>query len=190
MPYFRKFAGARLFLSPIDVNDAEQYAAWINDSEVARQLNALPNNYTVDKEREALQRLAGGHHFAIVEARQEKLLGNCGLDSIDWIHGTAELGIFIGDKEYWGKGYGTEAIGLLLHYGFAVLNLHNIMLQVNSDNQRAQRCYENLGFQVVGRRQYLRRGETRLDSIIMDLLAPEYFAAQRRKTEELERDAD
>ncbi len=184
VPYFRKFEGEKLFLSPIDVNDAETYAAWLNDPVVAQQLNSLHRSYSVEEERKALQRLAGGHHFAIVETSQEQLLGNCGLDSIDWVHRTAELGIFIGSSDDWGHGYGSEALALLLRYGFTVLNLNNIMLRVNSDNVRAQRCYDKAGFRAIGlRRQALQRGRQRLDEIFMDILAEDFYAAAAKDEE-------
>ena len=81
----------------------------------------------------------------------------------------------IGNKEFWSRGYGTEALGLLLDFAFAILNLNNVLLEVHAFNTRAIRCYEKVGFKVVGRRR-----ESRLvagkhyDRIIMDILAREF----------------
>ena len=86
-------------------------------------------------------------------------MGNCGFIDIDHLNQTAEVGIFIGDKNHWNKGYGTEAITLLLDYGFKSLNLHNIIIRVYSFNERARKCYEKTGFKIIGkRREALQRG--------------------------------
>ena len=86
----------------------------------------------------------------------------------------AKVGIVIGEKDYWNQGYGTEALQLLLEYGFQILNYHNIMLGVYSYNKRAIKCYEKVGFKVVGRRREARIiGARKYDMIYMDMLAHE-----------------
>lgn len=81
----------------------------------------------------------------------------------------------IGDKNYWDQGYGREAIELVLNYGFNILNLNNIMLNVYSFNKRAITCYENIGFKEIGRRReaYI-LGKRKYDEIHMDILADEF----------------
>src|SRR5262249_27535125 len=89
-------------------------------------------------------------------------------------HRRASFGILIGEKDCWGKGYGTEATRLILDYGFRQLGLHNIMLSVSSANTAAIRAYTRAGFHVIGaRRECRREGDSVLDSIFMDCLATE-----------------
>ena len=88
---------------------------------------------------------------------------------------TATLGIFIGEKEERSKGYGTEAIKLLLDFGFNYLNLHEIKLDVYEFNKRAIKCYEKIGFKEYGRRRKCKFINGKYyDSIEMDILAEEF----------------
>ncbi len=90
-----------------------------------------------------------GVSFAIEADGQ--LIGFCGLNYRDTFAATAELGITIGDKAYWGKQYGREAIRLLLDYGFDLLNLRRIYLRVHGRNERGIRAYRACGFVEEGR---------------------------------------
>jgi len=88
-------------------------------------------------------------HFAI-EA-DGTLIGDCGLHNVDQRSGTAELGIGIGDRGYLGRGYGREAVRLLVDWGFRMHNLRKIWLQVYASNSRAVRSYTAAGFVEEGR---------------------------------------
>ncbi|MCF7815351.1 MAG: GNAT family N-acetyltransferase, partial [Candidatus Cloacimonetes bacterium] len=84
-------------------------------------------------------------------------------------------GIFIGNKNYWGKGYGSEALSLLLDYGFNILNLNNIMLETFSFNERALKSYKKVGFKEIGRRrQAIIMGGKKYDEILLDILAEDF----------------
>jgi len=123
-----------------------------------------------------LAKLSKEHNYSIVDMETNALIGSCGFIELDHLNQTAEAGIFIGNKNYWNKGYGTESFWLLLDYGFKALNLYNVMLRVYSFNERAARMYEKLGFKVIGkRREALRRGNTAYDVIYMDILQKEFF---------------
>ncbi|MDI6893829.1 MAG: GNAT family protein [Bacillota bacterium] len=82
----------------------------------------------------------------IIQTRDGRPIGVMGLHRIDQVHREAELGIFIGEKDCWGRGYGTDAIRTLLGFAFEEMNFHRTYLRVNADNLRAQRCYEKCGF--------------------------------------------
>lgn len=176
MPYFKKIVGKRIFLSPINPDDAETYAKWINDLDVSIYLTSAPKIYSLQKEREILEHLSKeAYCFAIVDSEKEKLIGNIGLEDVDLLDRKAVLGIFVGDKEYWSKGYGSEAIELLLDFSFNLLNLNSIMLIVHSFNKRAIRCYEKCGFKLIGkRRESLIIGPEKFDEYYMDILASEF----------------
>lgn len=178
MKYYRKIIGKRIYLSPMNTEDVEKYTEWINDLEVTINLTVSHMVISTSVERDALEKLSKeGYNFAIVDADKNELIGNCSLMKIDNIHRKAELGIFIGNKEYWGKGYGQEAIELLLNFGFNILNLHNIMLKVFGFNKRAIRCYEKCGFKLIGmRREAIIQGDKKYGEYFMDILASEFKA--------------
>ncbi|NLW02501.1 MAG: GNAT family N-acetyltransferase [Clostridiaceae bacterium] len=176
MKYFSKIEGERVFLSPISMDDLEQYTVWMNDLSMTMNLGQAQAAISLAAEKEFLDKLIKeGHNYAIVLKTNETLIGNCSLFNINHIHRTAETGIFIGDEKYRGKGYGTEAMLLLLAYGFKILNLNNVMLKVFSFNQRAIRSYEKAGFRVFGRRSqaYCVNGKY-YDEVFMEALARDF----------------
>ena len=97
------------------------------------------------------------------------------MHDLDLQHGTAELGIIIGEADARGKGYGTEATRLLLDYAFTAVGLHNVMLRVYAFNLAGIRAYEKAGFHVIGRRResHLMAGR-RWDEIFMECLANDF----------------
>ena len=118
--------------------------------------------------------------FLIYDRATDSPIGGIGLRDIDLMMGVAELGISIGRKDYWGKGFGTEAITLMMDYGFTVLGLHNIMLTTASYNERAIRSYLKVGFREFGRRSGSRRiGDRRYDTVYMELLRSEFHSPYR-----------
>ncbi len=84
--------------------------------------------------------------FIICEKKTDRLVGSVYLRDIDPVHHKAEYGIFIGEKEAMGRGYGTQAAELMITYAFEALGLHKLMLRVLADNLQARRSYEKAGF--------------------------------------------
>jgi RimJ/RimL family protein N-acetyltransferase len=104
------------------------------------------------------------------------------LSGIDWVAGSAWVGIGIGEPADWGKGYGTDAMRILLRYAFAWLNLHRVTLNVFGYNERAVRSYIKCGFTEEGRmRQWLNRGDQRWDLIHMGILKEEWALKEDAK---------
>jgi len=175
MRYFRKLQGERVYLSPVNPDDAEQYTKWMNDPEVACNLGQHQNVISLRSERKFVEEMAeSGYDFAIVLDESDTLTGNISLEDIGNRDRCATLGLFIGDAENRGKGYGTEAIRLLLRYAFDTLNLHNVKLSVHADNAQGLACYRKVGFKEFGRR----RGATfkngaYVDVVYMDILPGE-----------------
>jgi RimJ/RimL family protein N-acetyltransferase len=101
------------------------------------------------------------------------LIGDCGLQRYDQRSGTASLGIGIGDRAYWGRGYGREAVSLLVDYGFRMHNLRKIWLSTYASNERAVRCYRAAGFVEEGRlREHVWSGGRHEDLIYMAIFRP------------------
>lgn len=177
MKYYKKLVGEKVYLSPITTEDAPQYCQWLNDLEVASNLIIFNQQLTVQRERMILDDIQqnNAQMFAIVDAAEDKLIGNCSLFKINKDHRKCEIGIFIGDKNYWGRGYGTEAMRLLVDYGFNILNMHNILLEVHGFNQRAINCYRKVGFKEIGRRrEALFFAGRAWDEILMDIIATDF----------------
>ena len=176
MKYFKKLVGDRIYLSPRSMEDAEKFTQWMNDFEVTDYTGRSGQVLTLQGEIEYLEKNSNPEAtFAIVTLDEDKLIGTVGLEQINNTNRAATLGIFIGDKEYLSKGYGTEAIRLLLDYGFNYMNLHSINLTVMSFNERAVKCYKKCGFKEVGR---MRKNKfvngAYYDTIIMDILESEF----------------
>ena len=174
--YFKKIVGKKCYLSPINVEDYEKYTEWVNDMEVAAGLIFASELIGPETEKLALERLStSGYNFAIIDAEKDELIGNCGFPKLDHLNKAGEVGIFIGNKDYWGKGYGQEVLRLLLDFGFNILNLHNISLKVYSFNQQAIKCYKKVGFKEAGRiRESKFVAGKAYDEIFMDILDTEY----------------
>lgn len=175
MKYFKKLIGERIYLSPLCLEDAEQYVEWLNDFCVSDGIGSSSGVASITSEKEWLEKNSNPYSFAIVSLNENKLIGNCGLNKVDLIRRTATLGIFIGDKNKRGLGIGKEAINLVLDYAFNYLNLNNVMLNVFSFNENAIKCYESVGFKEFGRRReaYFLNGKY-YDDIHMDILKSEF----------------
>lgn len=176
MKYFKKLVGERIYLSPRSVEDAEIFTEWMNDFFITDYIGRSYNTITLQGERKYLEKIDEDENtFAIIDVETDEMIGTIGLHSIDHINRTATLGIFIGNKNYWSKGYGTEAIQLILDFGFNYLNLKNINLALMEFNQRALKCYEKCGFKEIGRRRKCKFINGKYyDAILMDILAEEF----------------
>ena len=175
MKYYKKIVGEKCYLSPINIDDAGKYVEWLADIEVSRFLQITHQILTENIEKEILRKLSNECILAIVDKETDELIGSCGFIEIDNLNKKAEFGIFIGNKDFWGKGYGKEATNLTLDFGFNILNLNNIMLKVYSYNNSAIKCYEKCGFTIIGRRRASRiiNGK-QYDEIYMDMIASEF----------------
>ena len=118
-----------------------------------------------------------GHAWFVIEV-DGTVIGQCGLFNFDKFHGVShscELGIIIGDKDYWNRGYGRETICLLLDYAFRYWNVHRVGLETSSANPRAIHCYTACGFIEEGR---LRQAEWQngqyVDTVLMGILRDEW----------------
>ncbi|MHA2405404.1 MAG: GNAT family N-acetyltransferase [Candidatus Hermodarchaeia archaeon] len=172
--------GENIILRGLELTDTDEILQHFNDVELRRFLGLLT---PIAKEEEEQwirntweNRQKGTEYVFGIELKDNPLLiGTCSLFSIHRINRSAELGIAIWNKQYWGKGYGTEAIRLLLGYGFNFLNLHSVFLIVNEDNPRAIKAYEKVGFKSTARhRDSLFQDGKFKDTLLMDILEDEF----------------
>ena len=174
--------GKRVKLGPIKKEYIDSFLRWFNDPEIIQYLASyLP--MTRMAEEAWMENLKDGDdtiRFSIVipqEDGSEKLIGNCGIHNINWKNRVAEVGIVIGEKDYQNKGFGTEAMELLLEYAFNTINLHRIELFTYEYNIGALKSYNKVGFVEEGRRrQFMYFKGKYHDTILMGILAEEWNA--------------
>jgi|GEM_PF-3884 len=176
MKYFKKLVGEKIYLSPINIEDALMYTKWLNDFKTSDYIGRSSQIYTLEAEKEWVKEQGKGEYiFSIIDIENDKLIGNCGFIQKDNINRTGTLGIIIGEEEYREKGIGTEVIKILLDYGFNYLNLKSIYLELLGNNERALKCYKKCGFKEVGkRRQCIYLNGKYYDRIMMDILKEEF----------------
>lgn len=176
MKYFKKLIGDRIYLSPRNSEDVEQFTEWMNDFQTTDYIGRSGQLVTLDGEKKYLEENSNAEaSFVIVTLDENKMIGTVALEQINHINRTATLGIFIGDKDYRENGYGTEAIRLILEYGFHYLNLNNIDLRVLDLNERAKKCYQKCGLKECGkRRKACFLNGKYYDTLHMEILADEF----------------
>ncbi len=169
--------GKLIYLRPLEESDIDRCLRWINDPDIRSTLSRYsPLNRLREQEWIASQ-YKDDHNipFAVAIKESDAHIGTCGLHAIDYKDRCAELGILLGEKEEWGRGYGSETMQLLINYGFRELGLHRIFLRVFSHNERAKRIYKQVGFRCEGvlRESYFHAGRFH-DTIIMSILSREW----------------
>ena len=177
MKYYKKIVGKEIYLSPLNTEDVSVFCKWLNDKSITDNTGMSEIMTTPITEGVYLEEnsKAGKYQFAIVKKENDVLIGSCGFNEVDFIRQTGMIGLFIGEEENRGKGYGREVLNLLLEYGFHTLNLHNIWLRAFSHNERAISLYRRVGFKEIGRRResYFLNGK-RYDDVYMDMLREEF----------------
>ncbi|MBI2640150.1 MAG: GNAT family N-acetyltransferase [Candidatus Sungbacteria bacterium] len=145
--------GKKVILRPIDIErDLERCAVWINDYEVMQFLGKPFKPITKDQERSLLQKIISNESNVVfaIDTLEGVHIGITSLVHVCHFDGTAITGTFIGNKEYWGKGLGTDAKMVLLWYAFEVLNLRRINSHVLAFNERSVKCQLRCGYKVEG----------------------------------------
>ncbi|MCX6034131.1 MAG: GNAT family protein [Chloroflexi bacterium] len=120
--------------------------------------------------------------FTIRTMVDDRIIGGIGLEGIRWTHRDCFVGIGLGEREFWGKGYGTDAMRIILRYAFTELNLLRVTLDVFEYNQRGVRSYEKAGFVYEGRaRGLIMREGLRWDVIYMGILREDWLKLEHEK---------
>lgn len=178
-------SGPSVELRSLDQADAPAIAPWFNDPEVTRTILRW-RPMSILEEEAFLRRVAENPNelvLGIAAKGNDRLIGVTGLHEIDWRSRHASFGIMIGDKNYWGKGHGTEVTRLMVGYAFETLNLNRVGLHVFEYNERGRRAYEKVGFRVEGRlrQEHFREGRY-WDTLVMGILREEWWAAYKEQT--------
>ena len=147
------FTGKKTRLRAYRKEDVDAALAYINDPEVKRFLMpGVPFPLTRADEEKFLADISAfkdNYSFAI-ETLDGRYIGGCGINSVDWKNSVCEAGIFIGDQSLWGKGFGTDAFGVLVGFVFSQMNINKVRLRVYDFNLRGIKSYHKLGFKKEG----------------------------------------
>ena len=176
--------GTKVYLRPLEREDAPRLVPWINDAEVTRTLEVFYRPMNIQTELEFIENIYKSEHdivLGIAVKATDALIGATGLHRLDFKNRHTSFGIFIGEKAEWGKGYGTEVTTLMTGYAFETLNLNRVWLHVYEYNERGIRAYEKVGFKREGVLRQDRYHEGRYwDTITMAILREEWEARKRQ----------
>ena len=168
----------------LELADVQELMKYWNKREVKQYLLIMSPN-SKEEELEWIKstwekrRKGESYVFAIEHIDEQRYIGNIELNILDQISRRGEIGIVIFNSDFWSKGYGPEALKLLLGFGFQDLNLNSIELQVFETNPRAIKCYTKVGFKEVGKRREARFFEGKyIDLFLMDILRQEYLNSE------------
>ena len=172
------YQSERIYLSPISENDVDILMESMNDPDVRILARSRRDVLNEGNTKELIQKYQKEEEsFIIYEKETNIRIGYCFVMDCDFYNKEASLALVIGKKGYRGKGYGKEAIELLMKHAFIALNLESIYLEVNDYNEAGIRLYEKVGFKYVGKRRNGQIvGNKKFDVIIMDMIAEEYFS--------------
>lgn len=173
--------GKNVLLRPIKKSDASFFLKWINDPKITENLLVyLPvNEISEEKWIENVCQSKNDAIFVIeekLENGESRPIGNCGIHQIDWKDSHGTFGIFIGEKDLHGKGYGTQALTLLLDYVFLQLNLNRVNSSVLAFNEKSLGLHKKVGFAVEGRarKKIYKNGEFH-DEVMLGILKEEWL---------------
>ena len=171
-----------------EMDDLERNHRWINDSEVTRYLAArYPMSLLAEEtwmRDTATRRMSYEHVFFAIVTKDGRHIGNTNYFNPSPENRSAEIGIMIGDKDYWSQGYGADTLITLLRFGFEEMNLHRACLSVYAPNERAIACYRKVGFidEACMRNALYMEGAYH-DILWMSILEDEFYA-KRGRTED------
>jgi RimJ/RimL family protein N-acetyltransferase len=140
------------YLKPLDLIDKEYLLKWNRDEEIRNLTGAIfPASYLEHEKWFENKALATKERmWIIVSTNNNEPIGTIGLKNFDYINRNVELYIYIGEKEYWGKGIGSQATSEVVQFAFNILYLHKVYLYVFEYNKKAINMYKKLGFSVEG----------------------------------------
>jgi RimJ/RimL family protein N-acetyltransferase len=178
--------GELVYLRAPERSDIPTFVRWFNDADVLEHLAMVaPMSEAAEGgwfDRMLEREGSTAFHFVICLLADGRAIGTTGLEAIDYTNGHAEFGIAIGEKDEWGKGYGTDTLRAICDFGFGQLRLERVSLMVYDSNPRGRRAYEKAGFTHEGtfRRAHFTRGRHE-DVHVMSLLRDEWEALRQSR---------
>ena len=170
--------GDKTYLTELDQANAETIRGWLNDPEVYKYLMVGHTPISEEDERRYYERhtnTGDERDFEIHVAEDGRYIGNIGIKGIHLVHRRVEMGVAIGSKHEWGKGYGFDAIVTMLRYAFDTLGLHSVKIRAHQDNTRALDLYRRVGFVDVGRdREAVFQEGSFSDFVALDIIDREF----------------
>jgi [ribosomal protein S5]-alanine N-acetyltransferase len=172
--------GERIHLRALMEKDLNSYyLQWLNDEEVCRSNSHAVFPNTEQKMKSYFDNLQNQQQhvvLAIVHTESERHIGNVSLQNINWVSRNGEFAILLGDKDYWGGGYGEEAAQLIVDYGFSRLNLHRIYCGTFEDNEGMKKLAARLEMKQEGlRREAVYKNGTYHNVLEFGVLKSEYY---------------
>jgi RimJ/RimL family protein N-acetyltransferase len=186
-PYKPLIRGEKVFLRPAEKSDIQTFVRWFSDFEMSSLLGArAPFSEAMEEQwftRAVENQGKDNYHFVMCRLDNGQPIGTISLFHLDQTNGNAGVGISIGEKDLWGRGFGTDAMNALLDFGFGELRLERVWLDVYDFNVRARRSYEKSGFQTEGvqRHAHYSQGQYR-DVVLMAILQADWQALERKRS--------
>ncbi len=178
------FTGKLVKLTAPRDSDAAEMAKWQENSDYLRNVDtdfAVPKSVDALREHDSAKSHGSSNfEFRLRTIEDDRLIGFVALHGMEWNNQACLLAVGIGNPEYRGKGYGTDALNLMLRYAFYELNLNRVGLDVISYNLQAIKAYEKVGFKVEGQmRDAVLRDGKKYDRVIMGILRDEWLEMQK-----------
>lgn len=174
------FTGQKVRLRAYNREDIPLRLSYINDVEIANLItDFIPFPITMYEEEiwfESISSKSDRYKFAIETIDDNQFIGGCSINDVDWKNSVATVGIFIGNKNYWENGYGSDAMDVLVSFIFNEMNINKIRLVCYSFNQRAIKSFEKCGYRIEGilRKEVFKNGRY-YDKIAMGILREEFL---------------
>ena len=189
----RGLRGERVYLRPLEPDDADLVSRWYADDRVRKLMGDPPASFARRRQRyeDAVKEDGDSvYRFIICRLEDDVAVGRTDIFEVDRANGSCAFGIAIGDPGLWGQGLGTDAVAAIVDFAFGELRMERVWLDTDAENTRAQAVYAKAGFTVEGRlRHAWFQDGTYLDDIRMAILRDEWLALPRRRSWELATDA-
>ncbi|WP_293947294.1 MULTISPECIES: GNAT family N-acetyltransferase [unclassified Sphingobacterium] len=168
-----------IFLKPLSIHYVTPFYRWLNDPVAIKYslslFQSLNTKEAIDKWFTSVVNDSKNYNRGIYLGNSNTLIGYAGICNISLSNKLGEYFIFIGDRNQWGKGAGSQVTKLIVDIGFKELNLNRIMLTVSEPNYAAVKAYTNTGFKLEGKmRQACYRDNKFHDKLIMSILREEW----------------